>query len=187
MKTFAIFLEENTACLKNGKKSQDPELYSKYKGLRNSLSNQLKYAKQNFFSSFLDNDSPSKRFWGYCKSRSCQSSIPDSIVHNNIICQLPCRYRQCFQLFLFGAFQPCWCLQCSYSSLWCYFFSIWVAPVMKSNPLSASLKTTLRQRLMESPARCWNILPLPSLLSCAAFLIYRCPREGFLMLGNRLG
>ena len=44
-----------------------------------------------------------------------------------------------------------------------------VAPVMKFNPLSASLKTTPRQGLMESPARCWNKLPLPSPLSCAAF------------------
>ena len=62
MKTFAAFVEKNTACSRNGKKSQKPELYNKYKDLRNSLCNQLKFAKQNFFSSLLDNESPSKRF-----------------------------------------------------------------------------------------------------------------------------
>ena len=87
------------------KKSQNPELYNKYKRLRNSLSNQLKYAKQNFFSS-LDHDSPSKRFWGYCKSRSGQSSIPDpdSIVRNNISANSPVDIANAFSCFFSECF-----------------------------------------------------------------------------------
>ena len=89
---------------KKWKKSQKPDLYHKYKLLRNKLCNQLKYAKQNFFSSLLDNDSPGKRFWGYCKSRSGQSSIPDSINYNGVTANTPadiatkfsCFFSECF-------------------------------------------------------------------------------------------
>ena len=89
---------------KKWKKSQKPELYKKYKHLRNSLCNQLKFAKQNFFSSLLDNESPSKRFWGYCKSRSGQSSIPDSIIHNSIAANTPADIANTFSCFFSECF-----------------------------------------------------------------------------------
>ena len=79
-------------------------MYNKYKHLRNSFCNQLKFAKQNFFSSLLDNESPSKRFWGYCKSRSGQSSIPDSIIHNSIEANTPADIASTFSCFFSECF-----------------------------------------------------------------------------------
>lgn len=66
------------------KKCGRNEVYVKYKSLRNKLCNQLKHAKKVFFANLLDNDSPSKRFWGYCKSRSGKSPIPETIKHNGL-------------------------------------------------------------------------------------------------------
>ena len=53
----------------------------KYISIRNKLSNHLKHAKQDYFSSLLDNNNIGKCFWGYVKSKSCQSSIPDSVYY----------------------------------------------------------------------------------------------------------
>ena len=51
------------------KKSKNDDIHSKYKCIRNKLSNRLKHAKRIFFDSLLDDALPSKRFWSYCKSR----------------------------------------------------------------------------------------------------------------------
>ena len=86
----------------NNNNNQKPELYNKYKHFRNSLCNQLKFAEQNFSSSLLDNESPSKRFLDHCKSRFyIHHSQQQSFQHH-------CWYCQHFQLFLFWVLQPCW-------------------------------------------------------------------------------
>ena len=58
---------KNICCLESGKKSKNDNIHS-YKGVPNKLSNRLKHAKRVFFDSLLDDASPSKRFWTYCKS-----------------------------------------------------------------------------------------------------------------------
>ena len=70
----------------------------------NAFSTWNSCCKQNFFSSLLDNESPSKRFWGYCKSRSGQSSIPDSIIHNSIAANTPADIANTFSCFFSECF-----------------------------------------------------------------------------------
>ena len=75
---------------------------------RNTLCNQFKFAKQNFSSSLLDNKSPSKRFLDHCKSRSGQSSIPESIIHNSIAANTPADIANTFSCFFSECFKLCW-------------------------------------------------------------------------------
>ena len=85
-------------------KSLKDSAYLKYKQIRNKLSNQIKYAKHNFFASLLDNASPGKRFWGYVKSKSSQTSIPDLVSYKNVSANTPvdianlfgCFFSECF-------------------------------------------------------------------------------------------
>ena len=53
------------------------DICSKYKQLRNRLSNQLERAKLFYLSSLADSGSPNKRFWGCVKSLSGRPAIPD--------------------------------------------------------------------------------------------------------------
>ena len=89
------------------KKSQKSSDYTKYKVVRNKLTNRLKYAKHSFFASLLENESPSKRFWGYCKTRSGQATIPDSIHYNGVCFSSPTDIANTFSQFLAECFQPC--------------------------------------------------------------------------------
>ena len=68
---------------KKWKSTKRLDIYSKYKQLRNRLSNQLKRAKIFHLSSLADSGSPNKRFWGYVKSLSGRPSIPDTMQYND--------------------------------------------------------------------------------------------------------
>ena len=86
------------------KKSQKSSDYSKYKVVRNKLTNRLKYAKHSFFASLLENESPSKRFWGYCKTHSGQATIPDSIHYNGVCASSPTDIANTFSQFFAECF-----------------------------------------------------------------------------------
>ena len=86
------------------KKSKNDDIHSKYKCIRNKLSNRLKHAKRVFFDSLLDDASPSKRFWSYCKSRKGTSPIPDTITHNGLSATTSANIAQTFCQFFSECF-----------------------------------------------------------------------------------
>ena len=77
---------------------------TKYKATRNALSNQLKSAKQSFLADLLNNNSPTKSFWGYVKSRSGQSSIPDTINYKGTCASTPREIAISFSQFFSECF-----------------------------------------------------------------------------------
>lgn len=86
------------------KKSMKDEIYIKYKSIRNKLCNRIKHAKRVFFDSLLDNASPSKRFWSYCKSRTGKSPIPDNVNHNGVSASTPAGIANIFCQFFTECF-----------------------------------------------------------------------------------
>ena len=59
----------------------------------------LRSFKQCFFASLLDNASPGKRFWGYVKSKSSQTSIPDLVSYKNVSANTPVDIANLFGCF----------------------------------------------------------------------------------------
>lgn len=121
-------IKKKHAIFKKWKRTQKSDYYLRYKSIRNVLSNRLKSAKKSFFASLLDNESPSKRFWGYVRSQSGQSSIPDSINYNGCSVTNPYDIANSFSNFFSECFNravdsdssiPNYSVFSSLTHIWC--------------------------------------------------------------------
>ena len=130
------------------KKTRKTDAHLKYKAARNAFSNQFKFAKQTFFVSLLNKDSPSKSFWGCVKSRSGQSSIPDTINYKGTCAFMPLEIANSFSQFFSECFNcdvtsifsaPHYNITSSLSHFRCSSDEIWKLICKLNNTLAAGV------------------------------------------------